>query len=67
MSLKDEPWYPWVSVAGWTVLVFGLVFVNSAGNVGLAAAVALIVGAITWRLEQARRQRTQLRQPPDPG
>lgn len=57
MSRKDEPWYPWVSVAGWTVLVFGLVFVNSAGNIGLAAALALVVGAITWRLERARRER----------
>lgn len=43
-------------MAGWTVLVFGLVFVNSAGNTALAAALALGVGAITWRIENSRRR-----------
>lgn len=56
MSLKERSWYPWVSVGGWTLLVFGLVFVNSGGNLPLAAALALVVGAITWRIEASRRR-----------
>ena len=55
MSLKERSWYPWASVVGWTLLVFGLVFVNSAGNLPLAAALAVVVGAITWRIETRRR------------
>lgn len=54
MSLSDKPWYPWASAAGWALLVLVLVLVNS-GSIVLALVLAGVVGAITWRVDGARR------------
>ena len=54
MSLSDRPWYPWASAAGWSLLVLVLVLANS-GSVLLAVVLAAVVGAISWRVDGARR------------
>lgn len=55
MRLKDQAWFPWLSAALWGLVVFALVLVNS-GNVVLAVALALVVAAISQRIDRSRQQ-----------
>ena len=57
MPLKERPWYPLASGAGWGLLVLALVLVNS-GNVVLAIVVGAGVGVLSWRLAVAQRPRS---------
>lgn len=53
MSVKEQPWYPYVSVAVWGLVVFVLVLVNT-GTVVLALLLgAVVAGLSAWI---ARRQ-----------
>ena len=54
MSLKEQSWFPYVSVAGWALATFVLVLVNS-GSMALAAGLAAVVAVISWRIDAARR------------
>ena len=56
MSLKQQPWYPYVSVVVWGLGVFVLVLVNS-GNLLLAVLLGVVVAGISWGIE--RRGRAQ--------
>jgi hypothetical protein len=56
--VKQRPWYPVASGAGWGLLVLALVLVNS-GNVVLALLVGLAVGLLSWRLAVAQRSPEQ--------
>ena len=51
--MKEQPWYPYVSVAAWGLVAFALVLVNT-GNVVLALLLAGLVAAISVWI--ARRQ-----------
>lgn len=53
MPLRERSWYPWLSAALWGLVVFALVLVNS-GNVVLAVALALVVAAISSRIDRPR-------------
>jgi hypothetical protein len=56
MSVKQQAWYPYVSVAGWGVLVFLLVLLNS-GSLLLAVLLGAVVSLISWQID--RRSRDQ--------
>lgn len=55
MPLKDQSWYPWLSGAGWGLLVLVLVLVNS-GNLLLSILLATFVGVLSWRLAVAQQR-----------
>lgn len=52
--MRQQPWYPWASAAGWGLLVFALVFVNTGGNLLLAAGIGAVVAEISRRVALAR-------------
>ena len=56
MPLKEQSWYPWLSGAGWGLLVLALVFVNTGGNLVLALVLAAFVAVLSHRLAE-RQQR----------
>ena len=55
MPLRERPWFPWLSAALWGLVVLALVLVNS-GNVVLAVVLALVVAAISYRIDGSRQQ-----------
>lgn len=56
--VKDAAWYPYASGFGWGLLVLGLVFVNSGGNLLLSLMLAVLVAVISHRIAQ-RQQKAQ--------
>ena len=55
--MRQQPWYPLASGAGWGLLVLALVLVNS-GNVVFAIGLGAAVGVLSWRLAVAQRPRS---------
>ena len=54
MPVTQRPWYPWASAAGWALLVFVLVYVNSGGSLVLALVLGAVVGEISRRIARSR-------------
>ena len=55
MSVKEQPWYPYVSVVVWGLGVFVLVLVNS-GSLALALLLGAGVAFLSWWIERRGRQ-----------
>jgi hypothetical protein len=54
MSLKQQGWYPYVSVAGWGLAVLLLVLLNS-GSLLLAVVLGAVVALISWQIDRRGR------------
>lgn len=57
MPVREQPWFPYLSVAAWGLGTLLLVLVNT-GNPLLAVALGAVVAFISWRIDRRARDQS---------